>query len=66
MNRKVVVDRSLCDGNGLCAREAPDVFELQEDDTLRLLREDIPESLADSVRRAVEACPKAALKITED
>ena len=46
---KVVVDWGLCDGHGACASEAPEVFELDDDDNLLLLREDIPAELLPKV-----------------
>lgn len=38
---KMVVDWALCDGNGVCSVEAPEVFELNDNDELVVLREDI-------------------------
>ena len=60
---KVVVDWRLCDGHGACASEAPEVFELDDDDNLLLLREDIPAELLPKVEAAVRACPKRALSV---
>ena len=42
---RVVVDRDLCESNGLCMAAAPEVFELQDDDTLLILAETPDESL---------------------
>ena len=60
---KVVVDWGLCDGHGACASEAPEVFELDDDDNLLLLREDISAELLPKVEAAVRACPKRALSV---
>ena len=66
---KVKVDFDLCESNGLCESLAPEVFELDDDDYLQLRREEIgpedPQTL-DAVRRAVAACPRAAISLVED
>ena len=63
---KIAVDWSLCDGNGLCARAAPEIFTLDEDDQLIVLMETFGEELRDKAVAAVRACPKCALGIIED
>jgi ferredoxin len=61
---KVTVDWDLCDGNGMCAVEAPTVFELDDDDELHVLTEDIDEAARLQVESAVRFCPKQALGLT--
>lgn len=63
---KVVVDRDLCEANGVCVGFAPEVFELQADDTLTVLDPTPPEDLREKVEDAVDGCPRAALRIEED
>ncbi|GAB92333.1 ferredoxin [Gordonia rhizosphera] len=60
---KVTVDWDLCDGNGVCAIEAPAVFEIDDDDELRVLREEIVADDHASVESAVRVCPKRALRL---
>jgi ferredoxin len=60
---KVLVDWGLCDGHGVCASEAPEVFELDDDDNLLLLREEVSGDLLPKVEAAVRACPKRALTL---
>jgi ferredoxin len=60
---RIVVDWTLCDGNGMCVAEAPDVFDLADDDTLVVLQETPPPELAGQVDAAVRACPKRALSV---
>ncbi|CAN5487270.1 ferredoxin [soil metagenome] len=63
---KIKVDFDLCESNALCEAMAPDVFELDDDDFLQLKTEETtPENIAD-VKRAVAACPRAAITLVED
>ncbi|HWD96170.1 MAG TPA: ferredoxin [Acidimicrobiales bacterium] len=63
---RVEVNRDLCEANGLCAGQAPSVFEVSDSDELEILREHIDPSEADVVDRAVRVCPKQALRVTYD
>jgi ferredoxin len=63
---KITVDFDLCESNALCESLAPDVFELDDEDFLQLRTEETtPENLA-AVRRAVQACPRAAISLEGD
>ncbi len=62
---QVNVNWALCDANGVCAVEAPTVFELSDDDELILLKEDPEPGELDAVRSAVRVCPKRALSLSE-
>ena len=42
---RVRVDRELCESNGVCVRLVPEVFELDDDDRLRVAQERPPEAL---------------------
>ena len=63
---KVKVDYDLCEANALCESLAPEVFELDDDDNLNLLKEDVGAEDEAAVRRAVAACPRAAISLAED
>lgn len=63
---RVVVNFDLCESNALCMAEAPEVFEVREDDFLYILDENPPEELRPKVEAAVRACPKAAITLQED
>jgi len=59
---KIHVDRSKCTGIGLCEALCPDVFEVDDDGTLRLIVEEgIPDGLVGDVDAAISSCPTAAL-----
>lgn len=60
---RVVVDYDLCESNALCMGEAPEVFEVRDDDNLYLLNENPGEELRGKVEAAVAACPKAAITV---
>jgi ferredoxin len=62
---KVVVNWSLCDGNGNCAAAAPDIFALDDNDEMQLLTESFGDELRDKAELAVRSCPKNALSIEE-
>jgi len=62
---RVVVDWDLCESNALCMASAPEVFELQDDDTLLILQETPDESLRPKVEAAVRTCPKRAITLQD-
>ncbi|GHF05830.1 ferredoxin [Amycolatopsis deserti] len=62
---EVAVDRSLCEANEVCIGFAPAVFELDEDEELRIISSTVPESEVERVSRAIAACPKNALFTVE-
>ena len=60
---KVSVNLDLCEANAVCVRCCPEVFRLEEDDTLTILLDEIPESLRSGVERASSRCPRQALSL---
>lgn len=66
MGMKVVVDFDLCEANGVCMDNVPEVFRVEEDDTLTILQENPPDSLREKVENAVRLCPKQAISLVED
>ncbi|WP_026197832.1 ferredoxin [Sciscionella marina] len=62
---KLRVDRELCEGYGNCVFQAPDIFDLGDDNVVSLLKEDIAESDRVRVEEAVQSCPVAALLLEE-
>ncbi len=63
---KIKVDFDLCESNALCEAMAPEVFELDDDDYLVVKAEETTPRTLDDVKRAVAACPRAAIALTED
>lgn len=60
---KVVVDYDLCEANALCMDCAPEVFRVEDDDTLTVLLEEIPDELREKVEEAVRLCPRQAISL---
>lgn len=63
---KVVADRDVCIGSGLCVLTAPEVFDQDDDGLVAPLVEDVPPEQADRVRQAVAQCPSGALRALDD
>jgi len=63
---KVVVDRGLCQGHGVCESEAPEVFSVSKKGELTILDDSPPGSARDRVEQAVRFCPTGALRIEDD
>jgi ferredoxin len=63
---RVIVDFDLCESNALCMAQAPEVFEVRDDDFLYVLNEQPPEELREKVRAAVQSCPKNAISVVDD
>ncbi|OBB07508.1 ferredoxin [Mycobacteriaceae bacterium 1482268.1] len=62
---RVEVDLDKCTGHGVCESIAEDVFEVQDDGTVRIDGADRPESDRDRMQQAVTQCPAAALRLVE-
>ena len=60
---KIVVDYDLCEANALCMEAAPEVFRVEEDDTLTVLIPEPGEELRQKVEEAVRLCPRQAITL---
>jgi sterol 14-demethylase len=64
---RVRVDWDLCQGHGVCAGEAPEVFRVDPaTGRVEVLMERPPEALRARVEKAVRYCPTRALSFGED
>lgn len=63
---KVIADRDLCMGNGLCEGIHPAVFEVGDDGIVIVHHENIREQDRELVEQAVAACPAMALRLIDD
>jgi ferredoxin len=62
---KVVVDYDLCEANAVCMKHAPEIFRVEDDDTLTILMEEVPSELQDKAREAERLCPRQAIKLVD-
>ncbi|MYR06726.1 ferredoxin [Gordonia sp. SID5947] len=60
---RVEIDRGLCEGHGLCAQLAPEVFDVGDDD-LAVCDDHPPEHLRAAVEASVNACPRQAISVS--
>ena len=63
---RIVVDRDLCQGHGVCESEAPDVFEVGKDHQVVVVDPTPPEGQRAVIDAAVRFCPTHALSIADD
>lgn len=61
MALRIEVDRELCDGYGNCVFVAPEVFDLDDDNRVRLLVTVVDESRREEVELAIAECPTRAI-----
>jgi ferredoxin len=64
--RKVVVDYGLCEANAVCMGINPEVFDVDDDDNLHILKPEITAETEEDVQEAVRRCPRQALSIIEE
>ncbi len=62
---KVVVDYDLCEANGLCMQHCPEVFRVEDDDTLTVLLAEVPDELSAKCQEAERRCPRQAIQLED-
>lgn len=62
---RIVVDRQLCQGHGVCMGEAPEVFEVTREGKLTVLQEHPPDALRAQIEAAIRYCPTGALALED-
>ncbi|PXW99863.1 ferredoxin [Mycolicibacterium moriokaense] len=64
---QVAVDWKRCEGHGVCAANAPDLFQLDDNGDLTVTYDgrDIPTAFRDSAEAAVAGCPVEALRFID-
>lgn len=66
MTQKLAVNPIRCDAHGMCAELLPERISLDDWGYPILDGRPIPPALAELARRAVAACPTAALRLLDD
>jgi len=62
---RIAVDKSKCQGVGICEGIAPTVFEVLDNGELQLNQSSPPIEMAVKVQAAVDQCPTGALSSLE-
>ena len=62
---KVVVDYDLCEANALCMKAAPEIFRVEDDDTLTVKLDVVPDELKEKAQEAARLCPRQAITYEE-
>ena len=60
---KITADRERCEGHGLCADTAPEVYNLDDDAIVVLLHDTVPVKLERKAEAGARVCPVAALLV---
>jgi ferredoxin len=60
---KIIADHSRCEGHGLCADTAPEVYELDDDAIVLVRHEVVPPELERKAEAGARVCPVAALRV---
>ncbi|MFE7277343.1 MULTISPECIES: ferredoxin [Streptomyces] len=60
---RIQTDEARCEGHGLCADVAPEVYDLDDDAVVVLRHEVLPENLGAKAEAGARACPVAALRV---
>ena len=67
---RVIVDRELCQGHGMCHEEAPEVFRVKDRPgdyaQVEVIQESPPEELREKVHAAARFCPNRVIRVEED
>lgn len=62
-NLKITVDREACIGDAACCSDAPDTFEMDDDD-IAVVKDPVGDD-RDTILEAAENCPTDAIKIED-
>ena len=54
-----------CEGHGICARVAPEIFSCDENGNSDVLVDEVPEALRAKAMLAMRQCPSQAISVAE-
>ncbi|MDL5155639.1 ferredoxin [Actinomycetospora termitidis] len=60
---RIVADHGRCEGHGLCADVAPEVYDLDDEAVVVVRHETVPEGLRRPAENGARVCPVAALRV---
>jgi ferredoxin len=61
---RLEADRDACIGSGNCVMISDALFDQDDDGTVVLLADEVPEAEEDHAREAVRICPASVLRLT--
>ena len=62
---RVIADRDVCIGAGMCVMTAEVVFDQDDEGIVVVSDPEVPADEGDRVRRAVTLCPSGALRLAD-
>lgn len=63
---RATIDWDKCEGNGICARVAAEIFSCDEEGNSDVLLEEVPAELRAKALLAMRQCPTNAILVAED
>lgn len=60
---RVHIELDQCEGHGLCAATAPDLYDLDDDGFAAESDLDVPDNLISDARSGASACPMSAIRL---
>jgi ferredoxin len=60
---RIEVDRTRCEGFGMCEEVAPELYSLDEEGELRVREGELPAELEGLAAAGARVCPVAALRL---
>ncbi|OBI09527.1 ferredoxin [Mycolicibacter nonchromogenicus] len=63
--RQVVADYGLCEANAICMAINPEIFHVDDEDNLFILKPDVTAESERDIADAVRRCPRQALSIVD-
>ena len=61
---KLTIDANICQGHGLCYSLAPEFFDCDDSGYASVRNPEVDKTEEASVRRAVNACPELAIRLS--
>jgi ferredoxin len=65
MTIRASIDFDECEGHGICARVASEIFKVDEDGNAEVLLEVVPPELRAKAMLAMRQCPTQAISVAE-
>ncbi len=62
---KFEIDSARCEGHGLCEERAGDLLRLDDEGTLKVLVDSVPDNRSEAALSAVRICPVSALRLVD-